>query len=800
MTASDRFAPGEPGIPPRWTSSAKSGVGTSPTTQSHVWFTLSHGIFNEIYFPDVDSPCTRDMGMIVTAGSEFFSEEKRHTTHEIAQLAPGVPAFRLRNTCAHGRYRIEKHILTSGRHDAVLQRTRFEPLAGALGDYRLYVLLAPHLGCRGTDNTAWLDEYKGTPMLFARRADYALALACSEPWLGRSVGFAGVSDGWQDLSAHHRLTWEYTRAAAGNVALVGEIDLAHGNGDCLLVVGFGRDEAKAAFAARSALNHGFDRAQRNYIHGWQQWQHGLASNRPGATGDAHIRGVSTAVLRVHESKRFASAVIASLSIPWGFAKGDNDLGGYHLIWPRDLVEAAGGLLAAGAPTDAHRVLEYLAATQEADGHWAQNMWLDGMPYWSGLQLDETAFPILLVDLLLREDELSLPDLERMWPIVRRAASFIVRAGPGTPQDRWEENAGLSPFTLAAEIAALLVAAHLAERQGELEVARFLRETADGWNDDIERWTYATGTPLAQQLGIDGYYVRIAPLDGEAAAASPAQGFVPIKMNAPGLDGDAGAVVSPDALALVRFGLRAPDDPRIVNTVRAIDAVLKRTLPYGPGWRRYNGDRYGEYDDGAPYDGNGVGRCWPLLTGERAHYELAAGRPERAQQLMRVMERSANGSGLFPEQTWDGPDIPERELFTGGPAGSAMPLVWAHAEYIKLCRSIADGRVFDTPAHTIQRYVMQRTPTALASWRFNLKRRRLTRGKTLRIEVLAPAKVHWTTDGWHTVTDTFTRDTGIGVHVADLPTEHLETNDIVTFTLYWPDGDRWEGVDYTVTVE
>src|SRR6185312_8730281 len=351
---------------------------------------------------------------------------------------------------------------------------------------------------------------------------------CNAPWLARSVGFAGVSDGWQDLDAHKLLTWQYEVADGGNVALTGEIDIAHCGGEFLIALGFGRDFSKAAFAARSVLYHGFDRAQSAYVHGWQQWQHALVINKPGMPGDAKVRGVSAAALRVHESKRFASAIIASLSIPWGFAKGDNDLGGYHLVWPRDLVEAAGGLLAAGATADAHRVLNYLAATQESDGHWAQNMWLDGSPYWNGVQLDEAAFPILLVDLLQREDEMSLNDLERVWPVVRRAAAFIARCGPGTPQDRWEENAGLSTFTLSVEIAALLVAAQLAEQHSELDVARYLRELADGWNEDIERWTYAADTDLARKLGIEGYYVRIAPIAAETAA-SPKGGFVLIKM-------------------------------------------------------------------------------------------------------------------------------------------------------------------------------------------------------------------------------------------------------------------------------
>ncbi|HEX6965676.1 MAG TPA: glucan 1,4-alpha-glucosidase [Gemmatimonadaceae bacterium] len=793
-------APGSPGIPPRWTSSAKTGIGTAPSAASHVWFTLSHGIFNEIYYPDVDWACTRDMGFIVTDGAQFFSEEKRHTRHELSRLAPGVPAFRLANTCDQGRYRIEKLILTSVRHDALLQETRFTPLIGTLEEYRLYILLAPHLGNHGRGNTAWLDAYKGVPMLFAQRGDSALALACSAPWRARSVGFVGASDGWQDLEHHKHLTMQYERAENGNVALTGEIDLGQSNGVFLLSLGFGRDASKAGYRALAALREGFEPARAAYIGGWQAWQRSLPRDDRGSPGDPELQRVSANVLRIHESKNFASGMIASLSIPWGLSKGDDDLGGYHLVWPRDLVEAAGGLIAVGAFADARRVLQYLSVTQDGDGRWPQNMWLDGTPYWSGIQMDETAFPILLVDLLRRENALTPDDLERAWPMVRRAAAYIARNGPGTQEDRWEENAGLSPFTLAVEIAALLVAADIAELRGEPEIARYLRETADGWNDDIERWTYVADTELARDLGVEGYYVRIAPLD-VSDAASPNEGYVPIKLEKPSahIDGPEGAVVSPDALALVRFGLRAPDDERITNTVKAIDALLRRQLPYGPGWRRYNGDRYGEHEDGSPYDGDGVGRCWPLLTGERAHYELAAGRADRARELLRALEASANESGFIPEQVWDGPPIPALELWPGRPSGSAMPLVWAHAEYLKLCRSIADGRVFDTPAQTTQRYVLQHTESPIVGWRFNLKRRTMPAGKTLRLELLSPALVHWSSDEWHTTTDTTTRDTGVSVHVADLDTQALAPGQRVTFTFYWTEADRWEGVDFSVAI-
>ncbi|HEY5158471.1 MAG TPA: glycoside hydrolase family 15 protein, partial [Anaerolineales bacterium] len=405
------LATGWPGIPPRWTSSAKTGVGTALNQTSRVWFTLSHGIFDEIYYPREDQACIRDMGLIICSGTDFFSEEKRNTGQQIEALASGVPAYKLTNTCLDGRYRIEKEILADPRRDVVLQNTHLIPLQGKLEDYHVYVELAPHLGNAGANNTAWIGDYKGVPMLFAERQGIALALACSSGWLNRSAGFVGVSDGWQDLNQNKRIIRTFERAENGNVALTGEVDIRQSGGNFLLALGFGANTFEAGQRALASLLDGFDSARSIYIHEWQNWLQTLlrlsSQNNLKATRELYL--VSAAVLRTHESKRFPGALIASLSIPWGFSKGDDDLGGYHLSWPRDLVESAGGLLAAGAHDDARRVLYYLQVTQEADGHWPQNMWLDGSPYWSGIQMDETAFPILLVDLAYREKALKSDD-------------------------------------------------------------------------------------------------------------------------------------------------------------------------------------------------------------------------------------------------------------------------------------------------------------------------------------------------------------------------------------------------------
>ncbi len=781
-------APGWPGIPATWTSSTKTGVGCALSATSTVWFSLSHGIVNELYYPRVDHACTRDLGLILSTDGGDFWEEKRAAANEIRSVAAGVPGYVLRNRLPAGHL-IEKVVITDPGRNAFLQHTKLEAPNGELSGLHLTILLAPHLVNRGAGNTAWLGEYKGMEMLFAEGAGVSLAMACDVPWVARSVGFVGVSDGWQDVSRHGRITHEYERAENGNVALSAEVDLS-GTTEFTIAVGFGAAPAEAAHAARASLLGGFDRALEAYSTEWKSWRGELLDLDDSFATD------SAAVLRVHESQSFPGGIIASLSIPWGFSKGDDDLGGYHLVWPRDLVENMGGLLAIGATDDAGRVVEYLRTTQESTGAWPQNMWLDGTAYWGGIQMDETAFPILALDAAVRH---GCPiDPNDYWPMVKAAAGFLVRNGPVTGQDRWEEDPGYSPFTLAVEIAALLVAADHAESAGEQEAATFLRDTADAWNAGVERWTYVGGTELAKKVGVEGYYVRIASPES-AEAASPAGGWVPIK-NRPPDEAQVAAVeiVSPDALALVRFGLRSADDPRIVDTVRVIDHVLRVELPQGPAWHRYNEDGYGEHEDGSPFDGTGIGRPWPLLTGERAHFELAAGNLDEAARLADVLREFAGPGGLLPEQVWDGPARPDRELVTGGPTGSARPLAWAHAEYIKLRRSLRDGTVFDRPPQPYQRYVEGVNVPDHVVWSPNLRCRTIPAGKVLRIQVSRAATIVWTTDGWSTTRETPTLDSTLGVHFADLETGSLAAGSEVEFATHFLDGD-WEGQNQRVHV-
>ena len=276
-------APGKPGLAPRWASAAKSGVGTALTSESNIWFTISRGIVTEVFHPSVDTACIRDCGLLVTDRQSFFSEERRDTSSTVAYMKCGVPAFQLTNTCNRGRYRIEKAIVSDPLRPTLLQQIDFVPLDADLADYSVFVLLNPHLRNQESPNRAWCGQFKGVPMLFAQSDSEVMALACSAPWLKRSVGFVGVSDGWQDISKHKRMVWSYDFADDGNVAVCGEIDLLGQNGHFLLALSFGTDEGQAGYRARASLLQGFDAARKVYIAQWTKSQEGVGSYKGGAS-------------------------------------------------------------------------------------------------------------------------------------------------------------------------------------------------------------------------------------------------------------------------------------------------------------------------------------------------------------------------------------------------------------------------------------------------------------------------------------------------------------------------------------
>ncbi|WP_461449593.1 glycoside hydrolase family 15 protein [Mucilaginibacter sp.] len=788
-------APGAPGIPGKWTNSSKSGIGKSLSSYSQVSFTTSHGILNEVYYPREDNACIRDMELLVTKDGDFFAEEKRDTRHETAMIETGIPCYKVTNTGLDTLYKIHKEIITDPLHNTVLQKIKFEPITGKKDDFQLYVLLAPHISNQSAENMGWLDEYKGVPMLFAERDGITLALACSLPWKKRSVGFVGVSEGYTDISTHKSMQWEYDRADSGNLALTGEIDISSED-EFTLALAFGRDMNEAAQHAHASLLKGFDGCKQLYVKQWSDWHQSIDERKDKDIKSGKLFRNSVAIMRMHESFHFSGAVIASLSIPWGNTKGDGDIGGYHVVWPRDLVECSSGFLAFNAREDALRVMNYLMATQEADGHWPQNMWLEGKPYWDGLQLDQIAFPILLIGRYKKDNGLTEHESKVAWQTVRRAAGFLLRYGPLSPQERWEEESGISVSTIATCIAALLVAAEMADEYKDSRLGKYCREEADYWNSQIENWLYVKHTPMANEAGVEGYYIRINPT---GCLAKDLDGQIIGLKNRPDDEKNVpvNELVSVDALALVRFGLRSAKDPKILNTIKVIDAKLKVETPHGPCWHRYNNDGYGEHEDGSAFDGTGIGRAWPLLTGERAHYEVAAGNIKGAQALMKTMEGFASHE-LFPEQIWDANDIVAKNLYLGSHSGSAIPLVWAHAEYVKLCASVSQKKVFDMPDHTIERYIKNKNESNFDIWRFMLPCPFIKKGNTLRIITEVSATVSWSVDNWEHVQQKDAIDGGFGIHYIDVPVDAFDGESVV-FTFYWTDAQHWENKNYEIKI-
>jgi glucoamylase len=495
---------------------------------------------------------------------------------------------------------------------------------------------------------------------------------------------------------------------------------------------------------------------------------------------------SATVIKSHEDHTFPGAFVASLSVPWGEASTSR--GGYHLVWARDLVETAGALVALGCVADAQRILIYLIATQQANGHWLQNQWLGGKPFWQGIQLDETAFPVLLASALAERDALGEVRVDDM---VRRALGFIAHEGPVTSQDRWEEDPGVNTFTVAVAIAALVEGSRFLSGR-EADCALML---ADAWNARLEDWTWVDNTKLARQLDVPGYYMRTAPEDVLIHGGAKFEHLL-VKNRAHDPDLAADEQLAIDCLQLARYGLRQADDPAMSASIAAIDALLKTDTPNGPVWHRYNDDGYGEHPDGAPFDGWGRGRGWPLLTGERGHIALLGG--EDARPYLQAMTRMSGKGGMLPEQVWDSEAIPERGLYPGQPSGSAMPLVWAHAEFIKLASSLAAGAPVDRPARTWARYGGRRPRLGYALWQPRQRVRELHVGKELRLLLPEAALVHWGINGWQNPADVTTEDWGLG-HVAYLPVEKLAVGDLIDFTFYWTGRNVWQGEDYQVVV-
>lgn len=763
-------APGRPGVPPTWTSSAKDAV-TGALGGGRVRAAVGFGVVNEVYWPSSGDPQVRDLTFLVGT-PDGWVDVKRDCIYILTPCEDGPLIGVEHRLAADPAFRLRLEIMPSIENDSLLIDYALE------GGGTLYALLAPHLADCGQNNTAWVQD----GMLYATRDDAALALSCSGGFGAMSAGFVGVSDGWQDFHQHGGMTWQYARAEGGNVALTGELKESRGT----LALAFARHAGGAAIHARGSLQRPYPQQRAEFLKAWQTWTGRLRLPAGGDEERARAR-LSAQVIRVHEGSDFSGAIVASLSVPFGQAH--SDLGGYHLVWPRDMVEAATGLLAAGQPHDTLRSLNYLLACQSPDGHWPQNLYPNGEPYWSGDQLDETAFVLLLMGKLreLGLDTALRP--EALTWAARRAAGYLARNGPVSQEDRWEENSGVTAYTLGLMIAALVAAGPWLDA----EEADYALALADDWNARLDGWCYVTGddAPLAGQYGVDGYYIRIAP----QAGPQPGRQEVPLA-NTAGLKVQAGALVSLDFGYLVRVGLRRADDRRILDTLKVVDGELRYDSPAGPLYYRYQHDGYGNTADGGPYLGQGIGRAWPLLAGERGHLALLAG--ESPQPYIDAMLHSSGPGGLFPEQVWDAP--PTRRFQPGKPAGSAMPLVWAHAEYLKLLWAREHGQPYEALRAVQERYLAGKPVPQIRFWRTDAPAFELPAGLALRVEDTRPFTLHCgfgAADAWDSVQERGAQAGVFGLWRVEFTAQELSNQSALNFTRRFEDG--WEGRDHRVVL-
>ena len=799
-----RQAFGHPGIEPRWTHGCKDGVGTAYAVSSSAWFTIWNGVVTEVYHPTSDRPQMRDLQYLISDGETFFHEEKRHLDTTVEGMGKHTLGYRITNRDPQRRYAIHKEIINDPHLPCVLQRTWLTgDMEGRLGEspllsrLRLYALCAPHLEVGGMGNNAYVVQVAGRDILMAEKEGTWLALAADIPFKRLSCGYVGKSDGGQDLLDNFEMDWEFDRALDGNVALTGELDLSQGY-EFTLAVAFGRTLHKATTTLFQSLDVPFKQHARRFIDQWERTRGKILSLEKAAEDEGNLYHSSFSLLLAHEDKSYPGAMIASLSIPWGQAKGDEgEFGGYHYVWPRDLVNSATALLAAGDQETPLRILIYLATSQEADGGFPQNFWIHGEADRGGVQLDEVAFPILLAWRLYRADALRNFD---PYPMVISAASYLIRHGPATQEERWEQSSGYSPATLATSIAALICAACWTRDRGDKQTADFIEQYADFLECHIEDWTVTTEGTLVPE--IKQHYIRIHPADvnDPQPDEDPNRGTLYIPHRHPDAQQEfpAKEIVDPSFLELVRYGIRNPNDPLIVDSLQVVDVVLKTETPVGPVWRRYNHDGHGQRDDGSAWQGWGTGRSWTLLVGERGEYELAAGRDVKP--FIRAMEGFASPTGLLPEQVWDAPDIPEAHMYLGDATGSATPLMWAHSEYIKLLRSSFDGVVFELIPEVQKRYGERTACELLEIWKPNRQVRKVKPLYTLRIQHPNSFCLHWSANEWETVEDTPSKKTSLAIEYVDIPISPKQSGTPIRFTFFWTDQDQWEGQDYEVAVE
>jgi glucoamylase len=689
-------APGAPGAKHTWAPADKHGFGTAHQLEGNAYFTLRQASLTEVYFPDLSTPAFRGLQFAVTDGKRFLDRETvDDDPAHIEPVAPGVRArvepldgaLGFRQVTQTSRWKLTKTWITDPARAAVLARVKLESRTGR--KLRLYVLADPAPGDDGNDDRGVFARGQ----LVGYDDAGASAVAASSGLRDGSSGYRGTaSDPWRDLRADGRLRG-YDATQPGNVVQGARTALDGVRKRSLtLAIGFGADPAAAGATADAALARGFRSAAGRFAAGWQEYLRSLSPPPASVAGMRKLYEQSLMVLAASEDKRARGASIAAPNMPWVWGtltlEGTETSGPYHLVWPRDFYHVATAQKAAGDGDAAMRLLDFLWRVQKTDGSFWQNTRVDGTPHWTSEQMDEIALPVVLAWWLQRNGAAD-------WAHVQRAADYIVANGPDTGQERWENQNGWSPNTIAAEIAGLICAADIARENGDDAKADAYEATADDWQRQVESWTATTNGPYSPRP----YYLRVTkdanPDDG--STYSLGDNFPrPV---------DEREIVDNSFLGLVLFGVKPWDDPVVQNSLAVGDAQLAEDTPSGRIWHRFSFDGYGETATGGDWDifptaaRQTRGRVWPLLAGERGEYELIAG--GSADDELRTIARTANDGLMLPEQAWDG--APPEDEPAGEGTRSATPLAWTHAQFVRLAWSIQDGEPVERPAIVACRY-------------------------------------------------------------------------------------------------
>lgn len=718
LSLAQTLAPGAPGKDAQWASAGKQGIGTSTSLESKVWFTLQGGALTEVYYPNVAVGNVHLLQFIVVnPKTNKVETERDDAMHEIKVLRPDSLTFQQINTARSGEWQITKTYVTDPDKLAVVMiDVQFEAKNKALN---LYYYYDASIGNSGMGDTAFNVNTK----VISHDDKIYSSLYITTGIEEATSGFYKVSDGLEQLEKFGKITTQYSEAKDGNVVQMAKIKKPD---DFTVILSFANNEAGSFAMVKMSEEKGFSKALAEYEKGWSDYVKTLRKVDPAYQAQFNMAAM---ILKAHEDKTYRGANIASMSVPWGGSDNANEdnVGGYHLVWSRDLYQVFTAYMALGDKAAAERALNFLLKVQQKpDGSFPQNSWLDGKPFWGSLQMDEVAYPLIMAYQLKRFDK------ETYTKHLKPAADFIIKNGPATLQERWEEEGGYSPSTIAAEIAGLVCAAEIAKQNNDEASAMIYLAAADDWARKIEMWTATT----TGKYGDGNYYLRITqngnPDAGEKIELNNGAGFF-----------DERAIVDAGFLELVRLGIKSPDDPLIAKSVKVIDEVIKVDTPNGEAFYRYNHDGYGEMDDGRRWnwDGEytGKGRLWVLLSGERGQYELAVANSKFKIQdsksdlesstlhielpisRLHSMQKFGNDGLMIPEQVWDKKEVPEADsqfspnLSFGEGTGSATPLAWSMAQFIRLAVNLQEGRNLDTPDVVYERYVKNGVPSKISDF-------------------------------------------------------------------------------------